>query len=53
MATRDIAEDHVLQDMGYIPTMEDWLKHMNIEPWMTGKKKIKTQKTKAKIWEQQ
>lgn len=42
VSTRDIAEDHVLQDLGFIPTMEDWLKTMPIEGWMSGTKKTRT-----------
>lgn len=45
VATRDIAEDHVLQDMGTIPTLEDWLKCMQIQDWMMGHK-INKSKTK-------
>ena len=43
---RDIAEDHVIQDMGYIPTVEKWLKNMPIEDWMFGLEKVKTKKVK-------
>ena len=39
VATRDVAEDHVMQDMGTIPTLEDWLKEMPIKEWMQGHKK--------------
>ena len=39
VSVRDIAEEHVIQDLGYIPTMEDWLKNMTIEPWMSGTRK--------------
>lgn len=39
VAVRDIAEEHVIQDLGFIPTMDDWLKHMTIEPWMSGTRK--------------
>lgn len=31
---RDVAEDHCIEDMGTIPTMEDFLKLMPIESWM-------------------
>lgn len=34
--TRDIAEDHVIEDLGYIPTLQDYLKHMTLEAWMGG-----------------
>lgn len=36
---RDVAEDHILQDLGFIPTMEQYLKNMSIEPWMSGTEK--------------
>jgi len=45
VATRDIAEDHVLQDMGTIPTLEHWLRTMPIEDWMQGHKTV----TKTRI----
>lgn len=35
---RDVAEDHVAEDFGgKIPTIEQWLKDLPIEAWMTGK----------------
>lgn len=33
---RDIAEQHVLDDLGCIPSVGDWLKHMVLEKWMGG-----------------
>ena len=36
VSTRDIAEEHIIQDLGFIPTMEHWLKKLPIEPWMSG-----------------
>lgn len=36
---RDIAENHILQDLGFIPTMEMYLKNMQICDWMSGSKK--------------
>jgi len=33
---RDIAEDHVLEDLGRIPSLEDWFKNMTPQPWMSG-----------------
>lgn len=32
--TRLIAEKHVLQDLGMIPSLKDWLKHINSQRWM-------------------
>lgn len=34
ICVRDIAEQHVVEDLGFIPTMEHWLRNMRIEPWM-------------------
>lgn len=39
VSVRDIGEEHVLQDLGFIPTMEDWLKEMPIKGWMSGTRK--------------
>lgn len=36
ICVRDIAEDHIIQDLGFIPTVEKWLQHMPIAPWMMG-----------------
>ena len=37
VSVRDIGEQHVLDDMGCIPTVERWLRNMRIEPWMGGR----------------
>lgn len=31
---RIIGEQHVKEDMGFIPTMADWLRCMPVRPWM-------------------
>lgn len=36
---RDIAEDHIQQDLGFIPSMEHYLNNMTIQPWMSGTEK--------------
>jgi hypothetical protein len=33
---RDIAEQHVLEDLGWIPSLSDWLREMPCQPWMAG-----------------
>lgn len=38
VCTRDVAEDHVIEDLGIIPSAEQWLRNMRIEPWMGGKR---------------
>src|SRR5947207_13325699 len=37
---RDIAEQHVLEDLGFIPSLSDWLREMPAQPWMAGAKKL-------------
>lgn len=32
---RIIGEQHVKEDLGWIPTMQDWFQHLAHEPWMT------------------
>jgi hypothetical protein len=39
VSVRDIAEDHVIEDLGFIPTMQDYLQHMTLEPWMGGRRR--------------
>lgn len=36
VSVRDIAEEHVFQDLGFIPTMEQWLQGMPVQSWMSG-----------------
>jgi hypothetical protein len=33
--TRLIGEQHVSEDLGFIPTVQDWLKNLGHEKWMT------------------
>ena len=42
---RDIGEDHVIDDFGFIPTVETWVRNMSIQPWMGGAKK----RTRTKV----
>jgi hypothetical protein len=37
---RDVAEQHVLEDLGFIPSLNDWLKEMPIQPWMAGQRSV-------------
>lgn len=39
-SVRDVAEDHVLEDLGKIPTVMDYLQHMEHQAWMGGPKKV-------------
>lgn len=36
VSVRDLAEEHIIDDLGFIPTVEDWLKQLPIEGWMSG-----------------
>lgn len=38
ISVRDICENHILEDIGRIPSMQDWLDNMEIKPWMGGQK---------------
>lgn len=33
---RDIGEDHVIEDLGFIPTVDKWLRNMKMQDWMLG-----------------
>lgn len=35
---RVIGEQHVLEDMGWIPSVQDWFSNMSVQPWMNAKR---------------
>lgn len=35
-STRDIAEEHIIQDVGFLPTISDYLQHMTTQEWFGG-----------------
>lgn len=37
VSVREIAEQHIIEDLGFIPSPGDWLEHMNMVTWMGGK----------------
>lgn len=39
VSCRDVAEEHVIEDLGFIPTIEKWLDKLPIEKWMSGSMK--------------
>jgi hypothetical protein len=39
VSVRDICEEHVIEDMGRIPTMEDYLREMPLYDWLGGPRK--------------
>lgn len=42
ISVRDVAEQHVMEDIGFIPTVEQWFRNMKIEPWMHSNTRGKT-----------
>lgn len=37
VAVREVAENHILEDLGFIPEVGDWLNNMDMKVWMGGK----------------
>jgi Domain of unknown function (DUF6915) len=35
---RYLGEQHVLEDLGRIPSFQDWIQSIRIEPWMKGQR---------------
>jgi hypothetical protein len=33
---RNVAEDHVIEDCGFIPSIEDWVSGIPVKDWMRG-----------------
>jgi hypothetical protein len=31
---RTVGEQHVKDDLGWIPSVKDWLQHIEVQPWM-------------------
>ena len=46
VSVRDIAEDHVIEDIGFIPTIERCLAGLPVQPWMSGGVKKYTEDSK-------
>ena len=44
--TKEVAEQHVMDDIGRIPNPSDYINNMNLAAWMGGKKR----KTKRITW---
>lgn len=41
VSVRDVAEDHVMEDLGRIPSADEWLGAMTQAEWMTGAPKAR------------
>jgi len=49
---RDIGEAHVLEDLGFIPTVQDYLQDMPFYAWLGGKpKRLRTMKSEDVIFD--
>jgi hypothetical protein len=48
---RDIAEDHIQQDLGFIPTVGDYLRNMTAQEWMSGTRKKQIDKKGTYKWD--
>lgn len=49
VSVRDVAEDHVIEDLGFIPSMENYLKNMTVQPWMSGTMRSRRKNTYQKL----
>ena len=38
--TRLLAEQHIVEDLGRIPTVEDWLRNLPLEGWMLSGQRV-------------
>jgi hypothetical protein len=45
---RQIGEQHVMDDLGWIPSVKDWMQHIEIQPWMTRSPWKPSEEAKAK-----
>lgn len=34
VSTRIVSEQHMKEDFGRIPSVQDWLQHLDVQPWM-------------------
>lgn len=41
--TRWVGEQHVREDLGFIPSFADWVKAIHPEPWMGRSRKIEAE----------
>lgn len=36
VSTRDVAENHIIEDLGFLPSVEDWLDELPLSKWHGG-----------------
>jgi hypothetical protein len=44
---RDVAEQHIFEDLGTIPPVSAWLQNMTLQPWMGGPVRKKRWQSKS------
>ena len=49
VSVRDLGEQHVFEDMGFIPSMEQWLKNIPVADWMHGAKRKPSERGTGKV----
>jgi hypothetical protein len=50
VSTRDVAEHHIIEDLGFIPSLEDWLADLPQQPWHGGIHRLpKNQRTRPGV----
>jgi hypothetical protein len=40
VSVRDVAEQHIIEDMGRIPTVSEYLEHLPMLEWLGGQKRL-------------
>jgi len=45
VSVRDVAEQHVIEDLGRIPSLSDWFNHMSMQTWFGGPRSRASQPT--------
>lgn len=40
VSTRDVAEQHIIEDMGFLPSVEDWIDGLPMQTWHGGLHRI-------------
>jgi hypothetical protein len=41
ICVRELVIDHIMQDLGFIPTVEQYLNNMTLQTWMSGSEKTR------------